>query len=492
MAQRECYKPVRLLVAKDGSSADLLIPAEANPQETTYEWCLQMLHEASVVVTSAVTDRVRAVLDAYSPGTEVRECVATGTPVQHGADGYIEWFEGYAPQAAKPGASDEATDDGDSGEEQAVCFYSQSAFIMVKAGEHIGRVVPPTDGTDGTDVRGVNIAARAGKPVKVRCDESVGMSGDGTMTAQVDGVLSRSREKIAVRQYLEIPSYVDFSTGNVDFEGDVKVLKGVRDIFEVKATGNIEIGALIEASTIDAGGSVFARGGMAGRERGVCRANGDLAIRYLDSTDVTVGGTLRFEREMINCTATVRGGIESPGGAIIGGDVTVVGKVVVAALGSNSQVPTKLNIGGVPTLESKLEMLEKLIEALDTKQEKMEKELKKLTAPGRILNNDERERQTELSFELHSVDAQRTKCRGSHRELAERIKSVRTVDVSIEKMLYAGVRIAVGTQVFRINKDVKGPLRILLDRRGELVYRVGAHGQNMPLRQIAEIRAAAA
>lgn len=492
MAQRECYKPVRLLVAKDGSSADLLIPAEANPEETTYEWCLQILHEASVVVTSAVTDRVRAVLAGYEPGQEVREKVATGTPVQHGDDGYIEWFEGFEPDAGTPDDEDDGREEEASDEQQAVCFYSRSAFIMVEAGEHIGRIVPPTDGTDGTDVRGQVIAARAGKPMKVRLDESIGLSGDGTMTAQVDGVLSRSREKIAVRQYLEIPGHVDFSTGNVDFEGDVKVLKGIRDIFEVKATGNVEVGALIEASTIDAGGSVFARGGMAGRERGVCRAVGDLTIRYLDSTEVTVGGTLRFEREMINCTTVVRGGIESPGGAIIGGQTTVVGKVVVAAVGSNSQVPTLLNIGGVPTLESKLAMLEKLIDALDAKQEKMDKELKKLTAPGRILTNDERERQTELSFELHSVDAQRTKCRASHRELAERIRSVRTVDVSIEKMLYAGVRIAIGAQVFRINKDVKGPLRILLDRRGELVYRVGAHGQNMPLRQIAEIRAAAA
>ncbi len=61
---------------------------------------------------------------------------------------------------------------------------------------------------------------------------------------------------------------MDFSTGNIDFEGDVRVLKGIRDIFEVRATGNIEVGGLIEASTIDAGGSVFAKGGMAGA-RGV-------------------------------------------------------------------------------------------------------------------------------------------------------------------------------------------------------------------------------
>ncbi len=489
MSQNPAYKPVRLLVAKDGSVADLLIPALADPQEVTFEWCMQMLHEANVAVNARVTDRLRSVIAMFTGEDDIRECIAKGIPVEHGSDGYIEWTEGLDPSVrCRPTSETPAEAD----EPVAIDFYSCSAFTMVKAGQHIGRIVPPTDGVDGTDVRGQNISARAGKPVKVKLDESIGLSADGTMTAQIDGVLSRSREKIAVRQYLEIPGYVDFSTGNVDFEGDVKVLKGIRDLFEVKATGNIEIGQLIESSTVEAGGDVFATGGMAGRERGVCNTGGDLAIRYLDSTSVRVGGSLRFEREMINCETVVKGSIESPGGSIIGGETRVVGKVVVAAIGSSSQVPTTVHIGSVPALESKLEALEKLIDAMEAKEEKCRNDLAKLKAPGRILSNDDRERQTELSFELHSIESQRSKCRESHRQLTERIGSVRTVDVSIEKTLFAGVRFVYGKQIFRINKDIKGPVRVLLDRRGELVYRVGAHGQNMPLRQISEIRAAAA
>ncbi|MFG0292416.1 MAG: DUF342 domain-containing protein [Phycisphaerales bacterium JB050] len=487
MSQNPAHKPVRLLVAKDGSIADLLVPADADSQEVTFEWCMQMLHEASVVVNAAVTERLREVLAQFTGEEEVRDWVAKGTPVEHGTDGYIDWAEGLEPAERCVRAGDEST-----GEPEAIDFYSCSAFTMVKVGQRLGRIVPPTDGVDGTDVRGQNVSARAGKPVKVKLDESIALDSDGVMTAQIDGVLSRSREKLAVRQYLEIPGYVDFSTGNVEFEGDVKVLKGVRDLFEVKATGNIEIGQLIESATVDAGGDVFATGGMAGRERGICKAGGDLAIRYLDSTSVAVGGSLRFEREMINCETMVKGSIESPGGSIIGGETQVVGKVVVGTLGSNSQVPTTLHIGSVPVLESKLESLERLIEAMEVKEEKCRKELAKLKGPGRVLSTDDRERQTELSFEMHSIESQRAKCRDSHRQLTERIRAVRTVDVSVEKTLYAGVRLVCGTQIFRINKDIKGPVRILLDRRGELVYRVGAHGQNMPLRQISEIRAVAA
>lgn len=487
MEKNAPYKPIRLLVAKDGSSADLLIPANVADDELSYESCLQLLHEASVEVNGQVTERLREAIASYTPGEELREQIAFGTPVEHGTDGYIEWCEELVQEDSNPTVTEPENQ-----EPSAVCFYSRSAFIMVEAGQRLGRIVPPTDGADGRDVRGQNVPAKPGKPIKVRLDESVGSSSDGTMTAQIDGVLSRSREKIAIRQYLEIPGYVDFSTGNIDFDGDVKILKGVRDLFEVRASGNIEIASLIESSTIRSGGDIFASGGMAGRERGLLVAGGDLTIRYIDSTDVTVNGVLRFEREMINCRSMIRGSIESPSGSIIGGECTVIGKVSVAVLGSNSSVVTSLNLGQVPMLESKHAALEKLVLALEAKSQKMQRELDQLLAPGRILSNQDRERQTEISFELHTVRSQYLKCEVSIRELAARINSVRTVDVSVEKMLFAGVRIAIGNQIFRISKDIKGPVRILLDRRGEPVYRVGAHGSNLPLRQISEIRAAAA
>ncbi|MFU8828334.1 MAG: FapA family protein [Phycisphaerales bacterium] len=491
-------KPIRLLIAKDGSSADLVIPEQVAEDELSYEACLHLLHESSIVVTSTVSERLRAVIESYTPGTELRETVAKGVPVVHGEDGRIEWEPGLEPETE---TSDEAdADQSDSGEAgssvpkapEGVCFYSRSIFVMVEAGQKLGRLLQPTDGTDGNDVRGQNIAAKAGKPLKVRFEESVAVSNDGLMTAQVDGVLSRSRDKIAVRQYLEIAGYVDFSTGNIDFDGDIKILKGVRDLFEVSATGNIEISSLIESATVIAKGDIAASGGMAGRERGILTAGGDTTIRYIDSTQVNVGGVLRFEREMINCQAMVTGSIESPAGSIIGGETTVVGKVLVSVLGSSSNVSTTLNLGSVPSLESKLASLEKLVEALEAKCVKMDRELKNLLMPGRILSNQDRERQTELSFELHNVKSQRAKCEASLRDLTARIQAIRTVDVSIEKMLYAGVRLAIGNQIFRINKDIKGPMRILLDRKGEIVYRVGDHGTNMPIRQISEIRAAAA
>lgn len=500
MQKKPSSSSVRLLIAKDGTSAEMVFPPEADSEHLALEWCLIMLQEASIEITDEVKANLRDLLSRYVAGQELRGCVATGQRVQHGEDGHIDWEEGLEPPVESNPEAEEADEGGDEGNDPdapagppaAVCFYTRSAFTMVKSGQRIGRIVPPTMGREGRDVRGFTIQPHEGRAIRVKLDESIEQSEDGVLTSCEDGVLSRSGIRISVRKFLEISGNVDFSTGHIDFEGDAKISKGVRDLFEVRATGNIEIGQLIEAATVEAGGDIYARGGIAGRERGKISSKGDMTIRYLDSSLVSVGGTLRFEREMINCTASVMGSIESPGGAIIGGEITVVGRLVASMLGSNSQVVTTIYAGSVPLLEDKLKALEKVVEDFLAREDKVKRELTRMAEPGRVLSPDDRVRVKELGAELKGIQSKRTTCEASSKDLAERIESIRTVDINIEKLLHAGVHVVVGNKIYRINKDLKGPMRILLDRHGEMVYRIGTRGQNLPLRLISEIRAAAA
>jgi len=493
MQRNSSSQSVRLLIARSGLTADIVLPADADAEHLAYDWCLIMLQEASIEITDEVSDRLKQTLASYVPGEELRAQIAVGVPVQHGIDGHIEWEPNLEPTELEDEQADDPSEAGiENAPPDAVCFYSRCAFTMVNKGQKIGTLVQPTPGVPGRDVRGLEIPAREGRPIKVKLDESIEISEDGVMTSSVDGVLSRSGIRFAVREFLEVPGNVDFSTGHIDFEGDAKIRKGVRDLFEVRATGNIEIGQLIEAATIKAGGDIFAHGGIAGRERGKISSKGDTTIRYLDSSEISVGGVLRFEREMINCKATVMGNIESPGGSIIGGEITVVGRMVVAVIGSNSHVITTIHAGSVPTLQEKLRALDQVVNDLESKEDKIKRALARMAEPGRILSEEDKSRVRQLAGDMKSLQAQRGKCEATHRELAERIETIRTVDISVEKTLHAGVQIAVGNQIFRISKDLKGPLRILLDHHGDMVYRIGTRGKNLPLRLISEVRATAA
>lgn len=489
MAGSEHKAPARALVSQDGMRAELVLAAHADTNELTTEFCLAALRNAEVEISAEVKARVAKGLEAYTTGEESRVLVARGTPPEHGADGYVEWS--VAPGAEPPPLDDTDPIEGTGVYGPAIDYYEQRAFVMVQTEQELGTLHQETAGVDGRDVRGKSLAAKSGKPARISFDESILVRGDGVLVAQQQGVLSRSADKAAIREHLEIPGYVDFSTGNIDFTGDVAVAKGVRDLFKVEARGNVEVRGLIEAAEISCEGDLLARGGMAGRERGAARVRGDLIGKYLDAARVDVSGALRVDREIINCHVIVHGTVESPHGSLIGGELIATGKVEIGTLGSSSCVETAVVLDRVPLLEDRLVQFERLFAEVEERRDRFEEESEKLSDPGRRLSASEVERQTELSFELHMLREKHAKLADARRTLHDRIDALRTVDLSVGRMLHTGVRIVVGHQCFRVEKDIKGPLRVLKDRTGMVVYRVGESGAPVPLSTVSELLAAA-
>lgn len=477
---------IRLVISSDGLTAELLIGAKAEELNVDTESAGSLLFEAGVEVDDDVQAAVNEAVESWVPGVEVRRTICRGIPPKHGVSGSVEWDpEVLGEQAAGEEAGSETGD----GEESAVSFYDRCAFVFVKGGQEIGRIIPPEDGQDGVDVCGGALPAKQARPASLQVDESIAVEEDGRMIAQIDGVLSRSRDKAAIKQYLELPKGVDFSTGNIDFDGDVKVINGVCDRFRVAATGNIEVSGLIGCSEIRADGTVFSSGGMAGRDEGTMCAGGDLNIRYLDSTTVRVGGTLRIEREAINCSIDVNGSVDSAHASLIGGELMCIGKVEVSALGSDAGTPTTIVVGAVPALERRLDRLDTIAERLTERKETLAKQIDDLDSPGRVMDFDEEEERASMSVELDSLTDlldRAAVCRDSARD---RIASLTTVDVRVMKALYAGTSVVRGNQRMTVRETTNGPLRITCDKRGELVYRIGDHGGVVPLRSVSEVQA---
>jgi hypothetical protein len=363
---------------------------------------------------------------------------------------------------------------------------------MVTKGQQLGRVVPPEEGIDGVDVTGKSLPAKDGRAAKLKVDDSILIDAAGSIISQEDGVLSRSLERAAVRNFLDIPDAVDFSTGNIEFDGDVRIANGVRDLFEVSATGNLDVRGLIESAVIVTDGDVVSAGGMAGRERGKLRAGGDLTIRYIDSAEVNVGGDLHIEREIINCDVLVMGQVRSPRAAVIGGRLVSIGPIEVGTLGSDGATPTDVVVGSVPPLEERLTKLDALITKLEKQHETESAEMQTFSLPGRVRTSEDAERQTELSFGLMQLQDKLTACRATRKAVVDKINGLRVVDLRVQKTLHMGVAVCCGMQRVTLTRDLKGPVRIVRDRRGELCYRTGDGGSNTPLRQIGDVQAAAA
>ena len=239
---------VRIL--DNGRRAVLEIPFGSAPELAADEALLGLVRERGVAIDASVDARVRALAVRHRARAEgdagdVEGVVAEWTPPVHGENARIEWCAHFRPDDG-PEASGDAVAPTD--------HYNRVKRIKVATGDVLGRLVPPGDGTDGRDVCGVAIPANRGRKLPLQPDQTVQVEADGSIRALKDGVLSLARLRIAVVDTLEVEGAVDFSTGNIDFVGSVKVKDGVRDNFTLKVTGDAWIGGMVEAADLLVGG----------------------------------------------------------------------------------------------------------------------------------------------------------------------------------------------------------------------------------------------
>ena len=69
---------------------------------------------------------------------------------------------------------------------------------------------------------------------------------------------------------------VDYSTGNIQFNGNVVINGTVPDGFEVKAEGDIVVMKIAESARLEAGRDIIIKGGVQGKGKGLVSAGRDI------------------------------------------------------------------------------------------------------------------------------------------------------------------------------------------------------------------------
>src|SRR3954447_11811064 len=95
-----------------------------------------------------------------------------------------------------------------------------------------------------------------------------------------------------------VEGHVDPSTGNIDVPGDLHVRGNVVDGFQVNCGGNAQIDGVIEAAVVQAGADLLAIGGISGKEKGQCRAEGSIRARYVANATIESGADVLVQTEI--------------------------------------------------------------------------------------------------------------------------------------------------------------------------------------------------
>ncbi len=351
-------------ITEDQLSAWLIVFPPVGRGKELEQSMLERVLEESNVCFGVDTELVEALADKTDRYFHLFS-IAKGEPVLHGKDGYIEdFFERTVKQKFAEN------------EHGKVDYFNLNLVQNVEKGDVICQLVPPVEGISGRTVQGKEISCKAGKSAALPKGQNTEVSEDGTkLLAIKSGRVEFSGKGFQVKSVLEIDGNVDFSSGNINFVGDVHIHGDVSSGFTVRTVGDITIDGVVEAAEIEAGGDLIVAKGISGDSRAVIRAHHNIYAMYMENCSVHCRGNLQTDC-IVNCDVYCDGEIQvrSGRGTIIGGRVRAARGITSKIIGSKSESITAIYLGGQPCADYERAFLIDSIEKLEAEMEKVERQ----------------------------------------------------------------------------------------------------------------------
>ncbi|MBN2796245.1 MAG: DUF342 domain-containing protein [Clostridia bacterium] len=309
--------------------------------------------------------------------------VAEGTPATHGDDAVITYYEFGNKKPV-------ITSDG------KVNHYDLDLIDNVNKNEWIGKKIPATLGVEGITVKGNPVSPKSGRDYKLKFDPNtvihhVSDSGEENLYAKINGAVKMKNSRIAVDNHLIINGDVEYTTGNIDFDGFVTVTGTVKDKFSVTATydisinGTMGIGAvgLIESRE----GSVVIKGGVNGKTQARIVAKKDVFTKYSNEATIEAGRSIHVGLYALDSNLSAQKIILPENGRIIGGVAKAEHRIESGSIGNKFEKPTRIEVEGFERgnalemlnfYKEKLEDQNKILNKLKRELEVFENNIKRL------------------------------------------------------------------------------------------------------------------
>lgn len=315
---------------------------------------------------------------------------------------------------------------------------------------------PPTEGMDGISVTGEEIEGKNGKDIRINIGQNVReeldeQTGCASYFATANGavIYNPATHLLTILTEIKIEKDIDYSTGNINFPGNVYVTGFVKSGFKVTAVGNVFIGESVDNAVIESGGDINVKKGIVGNS--TCTAGGAVKAKFAETSKIIAGTNVEIKESLIDCNVSAREAVKAT--SVKGGHVRAVTKIVVGSAGAPLQTNTELLLGI---------SREQVAERIDKKKEKevLEENLEKIKeAVGKIntaildkLPEDKRasvqtlfdkkaqlaERITELEMDLENLNLIRSEAQKGY--------------ISIEKTIYPGVSLFIDREKLFINQ----------------------------------------
>lgn len=436
----EAEPEIQVLVSRDRLEATLLITLPKGSRPLLLEEVMAKINSAGV---SYGIDEEAAQRALERPGLKVT--CARGLSPADGTNAQIK----YHIDMENKGRPVEL-------EDGRVDHKNLNTFTTVHQNDLIAEKIPATLGAPGIDVLGQPIAAKPGKDIPLPIGKNVYLT-DNKMLASIAGQLVTVNNKIHIIPLIEVKGDVDFSTGNINFVGNVVVRGSVHPGFTVKAEGDVEIAGTVSGGNVE-GKNVIIRMGIQGMNRGYIKATEKVVAKFIENATVYAGQDV-FVSEVVLHSRIFAGKkviVEGRKGHIAGGQIVAGEEIRAKIAGTHSAASTDLEVGINPMLREEFQTLRQELKKTQITLEQTQKALVILRAMDQAtMPNDKREMLLKLTKAQFHLVGQVEAMRKRVVEIEAAFEEMRYGKIKIAELAYPGVKVTIGSVVKPIREVVR-------------------------------------
>ncbi len=459
-------KIIRIDVDRERLKAIIAFNGDTPGPTMTADEILKEVTDEGIMVDDQGKKNIETFAAEFTPENLPKPVVvATGKEPVHDRSGRIEklYLDKEPPKPSEPEAKEstgsENPKDPQAEEDEVENHYDRSSIIKVHDNEQILKIHPIIHGDNGVDVYGKEINRKLGVEAKPKLGLNVELQGDGVF-ATCGGQLFDDNDKFWVNPKLEIQGNVDFSVGNIDFDGEVIIGKNVVDLFKVVSKSEVSVHGMIEAAEVQAGKDLFVTGGVAGKEKGVVIAGRDIQSKYLTNAKVRAKRDIIAVKEVVNCDLACNGQLKIETGSLIGGNSMVMGGILVKQLGSELGVKTNVSVGIDADLKALYEDVLPKVREKKQKAKKVKQVVEPLLANQKHLNQEQKEKATELLYQAYELEDSVNEMLEDLETAYKKTQQEAVTEISVLGTVYNGVVIQFPKVNTMINSPIEGPLTI--------------------------------
>lgn len=385
--------------------------------------------------------------------------IAKGRPAVHGRNAEIKFHFNEKGIDLKPKEL----------ENGKVDFYNIKLIQTVTKGQLLVEKTPATPGIPGMTVTGKELPAKKGKDLMLPLGKNVVPSADNLKGyASCEGHVVFVDRKVSVLPVYEVNGDVDFSTGNIDFVGNVIVKGNIKEGFTVKAKGDIEVFGTVEGGNISVLGNIIIKKGIRGLKKSVIEAKGNIYSNFIEYATVKADNDIIVNEAIMHSTVNAGTTIQVGGrrGLVVGGICRAGKSLICKNIGSSFATVTKIEVGISPDVRSKLietnKNLEKIKDNID-KTDKGIKILKDIKNKVSRLPADKEILLSKLVSTKNQLEKEQADLTYLKFELEDQIKEIEEGFIKVTGVINCGVNVTIGRAYMHFTNEMN---KVILKEKG--------------------------